>query len=232
MKGLFIVLGVGAAGFCFADVDFATSFDDPSFTHIADGWGPGAMSTSSTIFGTGGNPDSYMEIHTRWGNSAYEMYEAVTYDWTIDQSAGPWISSVDLSVDYRRMAQGEHPFLFVVQNGFQYIAQTTGNNTTVNTWLTETGHFNAHSFAKIISGFGNYGITNGADNPIFGSGGGVTKFYIGYDSSSTINLNNGFENFDYDNVHIHVNTVPEPTTGLLVIPSLAMLLIRRKKPSI
>lgn len=234
---LLVISSLGLAGLANADYDFNNYGNEPFvfFFNYSVGTPPNGSTMQDILWGGAGNPGGFYEFRGTWNAGTYEVIGGMSADqWYADQTASEWISSIDVTTDYRKNAGGTNlaPQIIITQGNRIYAADLAANTGAINTWLTVTKHLTAADFYELPGGFNGWGIGQHDMNshPDFSStsGTGINP-YLGSDMFSTTSVAAGSAKMQYDNYLIHVNTVPEPVTSLAMVAGLAGLMIRRRK---
>ncbi len=221
------------AGFSQADYDFNNYGDEPFVFFFNYSVSPDNGTMQDILWAGGGNPGGFYEFRGTWSTGKYEIIGGMAADlWYADQTATDYISSIDVTTDYRKNAGGANlaPQILITQGNHIYAADLATNSGATNTWLTVSKHLTASDFYEIPGGNG-WGIGQHDFNshPNFGASGPGISPYMGSDMFSATSSAPGSAKMQYDNYLIHVNTVPEPVSSLAILSGIAGLAVRRRR---
>lgn len=220
MKKIAITLLAGLATVSFADQTFSTDGgESPLPGTFSESYG--GVLGSPYFFG----PD-FWEMEAHWGASAFDFRIGIGCDWRFNPSTDDWITSIDYDTDYRQYQSFRSPSLVLVQDGKTFYGSLPATSGQTQFWLHGSGNLVQDDFFELLPAVGSWNVNS---HPNFGPGGSQIEFFVSFALYNSANLNSGSESFDYDNVNIHLNTVPEPVSFVGIAGGLAALALRRRK---
>ena len=193
-------------------------------------------SYSVTQDGSLGNSAPSAHFSVTWTNdTTFTIFDGlINSSFTYDPSTAGAIASVDFSLDrYTTFTAGTVVLsnatagVLLEQGGNFYLDSLVGPAFSAATWQTvATTGLTASSFC--LYSFTTNAAPDCSQNPDFSASGGVIDFGFRAGLGHSNALGTGTFDSNYDNLSITINTVPEPSSGWMLITSVTALVIRTR----
>lgn len=166
-----------------------------------------------------------MTMNVKTGS--YDIVGGMSNVWSFDPSAGNYVTSIDYTTDFMQHVASRSPGLLIYQDGKLFYGSIDNSDPALRQWIhLEYAGMQDVNFVELLPGLG--GVDD-LSHPNFGPDGANMSFYVGWGGLSFGNIETSSETVAWDNIDVHLHTVPEPASMATIVLGLCGFAARRRR---